>query len=463
MAVRQALVALLAVLAVSVAATEARAQDFEALGRTLTGELASRQFNKVEAQFDARMAEALPVEKLSTVWDQVLGQVGTFKGVTGARLAEQQGYHIVFVTSEFEHATLDVKVVFDSSGHVAGLFFLPNAAAGQAKSGASESPESDWSPPDYAKPSAFHEQQVTVGGGDWQLPGTLSLPSGNGPFPAVVLVQGSGPQDEDETIGPNKPFKDLAWGLASRGIVVLRYVKRTKEYAAQMMQHPASITVQEETIDDAQAAVTVLAGRREVDPHRIFVLGHSLGGTLAPRIASEDPRVAGIIIMAGGTRPLSRVIVDQVKYIASLKGQLTDAEKAQIAAVEQTEREIESPTLKPTAIIEVLGSPTPGSYWLDLRAYHPAQVAAGLKIPILVLQGGRDYQSTLEDFNGWKKALAGNSRVTLKIYPGLYHLFMPSTSPGDGLGTPADYNTPGHVSEPVMADIAQWMQSGKLQ
>src|SRR5574340_499094 len=129
MAVRQALVALLAVLAVSVAATEARAQDFEALGRTLTGELASRQFNKVEAQFDARMAEALPVEKLSTVWDQVLGQVGTFKGVTGARLAEQQGYHIVFVTSEFEHATLDVKVVFDSSGHVAGLFFLPSSSS----------------------------------------------------------------------------------------------------------------------------------------------------------------------------------------------------------------------------------------------------------------------------------------------------------------------------------------------
>lgn len=456
MAARQALAALLALVAVSVVATEARAQDFEALGRTLTAELASRRFNKVEAQFDGRMAEALPVEKLSTVWDQVLGQAGAFKGVSGARLQDYQGYHIVLVTSEFERATLDVKVVFDTSGHVAGLFFLPSSSSQQPG-------ETEWSAPDYAKPSAFHEQPVTVGGGQWQLPGILTIPTGNGPFPAVVLVQGSGPQDEDETIGPNKPFKDLAWGLASRGIVVLRYVKRTKEYAAQMMQHPASITVQEETIDDAQAAVTVLTGRREVDPHRIFVLGHSLGATLAPRIASEDPRVAGIIMMAGGTRPLSRVIVDQVKYIASLKGELSDAEKAQIAAVEQAAREIESPTLRPTAIIEVLGSPTPGSYWLDLRAYHPAQVAAGLKIPILVLQGGRDYQSTLEDFNGWKKALAGNSRVTLKVYPGLYHLFMPSTSPGNGLGTPADYNTPGHVSEPVIADIAQWVQSGKLQ
>lgn len=434
----------------------AQAQDFEALGRTLTAELASRQFDKVEAQFDARMAEALPLEKLSNVWDQLLGQAGAFQRITDTRLAEQQGYHIVFVTSEFEHAILDVKVVLDSSGHIAGLFFVPNSWGENVG-------KSEWSTPDYAKPSAFHEQQVTVGGGQWQLPGILTIPTGNGPFPAVVLVQGSGPQDEDESIGPNKPFKDLAWGLANRGIVVLRYVKRTKEYAAQMMQNPASITVQEETIDDAQAAVTVLAARREVDPHRIAVLGHSLGGTLAPRIASEDPRVAGIIMMAGGTRPLSRVIVDQVKYIASLKGQLTDAEKAQIAAVEQAAREIESPTLKPTAIIEVLGSPTPGAYWLDLRAYHPAHVAAGLKIPILVLQGARDYQSTLEDFNGWKKGLAGDPHAALKIYPGLYHLFMTSTTPGNGPGTPADYETPGHVSAQVVADIAQWMLSGKIQ
>lgn len=455
---------LLALLIPALTRAQAPAQDFEALGKTLTVELSSRQFDKVEAQFDARMAEALPREKLSTVWDQVLGQSGAFQRITGTRLTEQQGYHIVFVTSEFEHATLDVKVVLDSSGHVAGLFFLPRSSSGQSKSsGPSEPPESTWSAPVYAKPSAFHEQQVTVGGGQWQLPGILTTPTGAGPFPAIALVHGSGPQDEDETIGPNKPFKDLAWGLASRGIVVLRYVKRTKEYAAQMIQNPASITVQEETIDDAQAAVTVLAARREVDPHRIFVLGHSLGGTLAPRIASEDPRVAGIILMAGGTRPLSRVIVDQIKYIASLKGQLTDAEKAQIAAVEQAAREIESPTLKPTAIIEVLGSPTPGSYWLDLRAYHPAQVAAGLKIPILVLQGERDYQSTLEDFNGWKKALAGNPHVAFRLYPGLYHLFMPSTSPGNGPGTPADYNTPGHVSEQFIADIAQWIQSGKLQ
>jgi uncharacterized protein len=282
-------------------------------------------------------------------------------------------------------------------------------------------------------------------------------------LPAVVLVHGSGPQDEDETIGPNKPFKDLAWGLASRGIVVLRYVKRTKQYAVQMMQNPASITVQEETVDDALAAATLLAGRRQVDPHRIYVLGHSLGGTLAPRIASEDPRVAGIIIMAGGTRPLSRVIVDQVKYIASLKGQLTDAEKSQLAAVEQAAREIESPTLKPNAVIDVLGSPTPGSYWLDLRAYHPAQVAAGLKIPILALQGARDYQSSAEDFQGWKKALAGNPRATFKLYPGLYHLFMPSTTPGNGPGTPADYNTPGHVSEQVIGDISDWILAKKTQ
>jgi fermentation-respiration switch protein FrsA (DUF1100 family) len=104
-----------------------------------------------------------------------------------------------------------------------------------------------------------------------------------------------------------------------------------------------------------------------------------------------------------------------------------------------------------------MGSVIPGSYFLDLRSYHPAEVAARLKIPMLILRGERDYQVTAEDTDGWKKALAGKANVSFTTYPGLYHLFMPSTSPGTGLGTPADYQKPGHVTPPVIDDIAVWI------
>jgi hypothetical protein len=201
----------------------------------------------------------------------------------------------------------------------------------------------------------------------------------------------------------------------------------------------------------------LLAKRPEVDPRRIFVLGHSLGGMLAPRIAQGDAQVAGLVILAGTTRPLEQVIVEQVKYISGLDGKISPEAQKQIDAAEQSAKEIESPTLAADTKLNILGATVYGSYFLDLRGYHPAELAAQLKIPMLILRGERDYQVTSEDFDGWKKALAGKPEVTLKVYPGLFHLFMPSSSPGTGLGTPADYQKPGHVAEAVIGDITSWV------
>jgi dienelactone hydrolase len=113
----------------------------------------------------------------------------------------------------------------------------------------------------------------------------------------VALVHGSGPNDRDETVGGTKVFKDLAEGLASRGIVVLRYEKRTKQYGARMANMPR-YTVQDEAVDDAAKAAAMLQTQPQVDPRRVFVLGHSLGGYIAPRIAEEEGKLAGLILLA---------------------------------------------------------------------------------------------------------------------------------------------------------------------
>jgi hypothetical protein len=421
------------------------ASDLDSVAKNLTHQLAARQFDAIVTHFDETMTSAMPAAKLAEFWDGLTGQVGAFQPIAGTRIQAVQGYQVVLVTSKFEKATLNVKWVFDSKVRVAGFFVLP------------AEPEAPWTPPDYAKPASFHEQQITVGSAPWQLPGTLTLPNGKAPFPAVVLVQGSGPHDQDETIGPNKPFKDLAWGLASRNIAAVRYNKRTLQYGKEMQAQGAGLTVKEETVDDARLAAAVLAQQPEIDSRRIFVLGHSLGGMLAPRIAQGDAQVAGLVILAGTTRPLEQVIVAQLKYLASLDGKITPEAQKQIGAAEESAKEIESPTLAADAKLNVLGTTIYGSYYLDLRSYHPAEAAAELKIPILILRGERDYQVTSEDFDGWKKALAGKPEVTFRVYPGLFHLFMPSSSPGTGLGTPADYQKPGHVVEPVIEDIANWI------
>jgi dienelactone hydrolase len=278
----------------------------------------------------------------------------------------------------------------------------------------------------------------------------------------LVLVQGSGPHDEDETIGPNKPFKDLAWGLASRGIAVLRYVKRTKQYGIKSSDDPHALTVNDEVIDDARAAINLARNQPSIDRKRLYLLGHSLGGYLAPRIAEGNSQIAGLIIMAGSTRPMEQSVVDQMRYLAAEGNLPADQANAEIANAEKDAKVIESPTLAKGQTVELAGAQIPASYFLNLRGYDPAAVAAKFGVPILILEGGRDYQVTRVDYEGWRQALAGHSNVTFKFYPGLMHLFMMSSAPGTGPGTPQDYAKPGHVDPQVIQDIASWIEnSGK--
>jgi dienelactone hydrolase len=409
--------------------------------RTVIAELASHDFAKVEARFDDRMRAALPQEKLDAVWTSLEAQVGKFQQVRGV-VVSGGPMRTVTLVCHFEHADLDALVTFDQSGRLAGLFFRPSETAA-------------WKPPAYAQPENFVEAPVTVTTGQWHLPSTLTLPKGTGPFPAVILVHGSGPQDADETMGPNKPFKDLAWGLANRGIAVLRYTKRTKEYGPASLANSDTFTVNDETVDDARSAVALAAHWPQIDPHRIFVLGHSLGAIVAPRIAAGDPSVAGIILMAGAVTPIERLALDQIRTIDARDDVPPATRQKQIAAIETAVKEIENPALKPGTTINFLGSPTPSSYWLDLRNYHPARAAAELRIPMLFLQGERDYQVPPGEMALWKKALAGHENVTFELFPALNHLFEAGTGPS----TPSEYMKPGHVDEKVVEAIAAWVQS----
>lgn len=416
----------------------------EAVARAFLAELASGQFDKAAARFNEQVAAALPPARLAGAWNQLTAQFGAFHEVNEATRSEAQGQTVITLTCRFESGMIAARIPVDAQGRISGLWFGPvqNAAP--------------WSPPDWIKTDAFEERPVTVGNAPWQLPGVLTLPKGAGPFPAVVLVHGSGPNDEDETIGGSKVFKDLAWGLATRGIAVLRYQKRSLKYGRGMAADPRA-TVREEVVQDAQSAVDLLASRPEIDKAHIFVLGHSLGGMLGPRIAQGSGHVAGLIVMAGNARPLEDLIVEQVRYLANLDGQVSEAEQKGIEAVDRAAAQIRSPDLKPDDTVMVLGAKMTGAYWLDLRGYRPAEAAAAQKLPVFVLRGERDYQVGMADFELWKKALAGRADARLKMYPGLNHLFVAGTGPG----SPAEYARPGHVAQEVVQDIADWILAQK--
>jgi dienelactone hydrolase len=306
--------------------------------------------------------------------------------------------------------------------------------------------------PAYVTTSAFKESEVTVGSGEWAVPGTIAMPVGTGPFPAVVLVHGSGPNDRDESFGPNKTFKDVALGLATRGIAVLRYDKRTKVHQAKLVNLTA-FTVKDESIDDTLLAIGLLRANPLIDPAKIFVIGHSLGGMLIPRIAAADPKIAGVVVMAGAVRSLEQSILDQLQYLAEADGVVSPEEGKQIEGARQLVGIVAKLTPEDAKSGKDL-SGAPASYWLDLRGYDPPAVAARLPQRVLVLQGARDYQVTVADFERWKTGLATKKNAEFKLYPTLNHLFLPGT----GKSLPTEYSTPGHVPVEVIDDIAAWIK-----
>src|SRR5947209_7348046 len=218
-------------------------------------------WQRLASDFQGKMS----AEQVQKAWQGIIAQCGPFKEQIGTHILQIKQIEMVIVTCAFAHASVDVNVAFNSTGEIVGVSATPTGYLEQQINATYE-------PPAYVQSALFHEQEVQIGQGEWVLPGTLSLPVGDGPFPAVVLVHGSGPQDRDEAIGPNKPFRDLAWGLASQGIAVLRYDKRTKVYPEKMRDLVSTITVKQEEIDDALDAVSLLRDISEVNSQRIFVL-----------------------------------------------------------------------------------------------------------------------------------------------------------------------------------------------
>ena len=220
------------------------------------------------------------------------------------------------------------------------------------------------------------------------LPGTLTLPAGHGPFPAVLLIAGSGPSDRDETIGPNKPLRDLAHGLVAAGIASLRYDRRTLVFptrVAAALKAGKDFTIDDEVTDDALAALKLLARQPGIDPQRMFVLGHSLGALMAPRLGQRYPGLAGLVLLAAPVSFNLDSAIRQIRYIGQQQGISTAEITAQLAPLIQARAALARVDAAHPSGARLYFH-APASYWLGLRDYNAVRVAEHLSVPMLVLQ-----------------------------------------------------------------------------
>ncbi|HET8844084.1 MAG TPA: alpha/beta fold hydrolase [Ktedonobacteraceae bacterium] len=398
------------------------------------------RFIDIERLFAPPLRAVVSAETVRGAWEVEVGKRGPVAKIEEAKIEQaKDGLIRVSVPVTCERGGFTVIMSVDGKGQLHGLRLAVSAEA------------TIWTPPSYANPKKFDEQNVMVGSGSLAVPGRLSLPRGQGPWPGVVLLSGLGPFDRDETSGLNKPLKDLAWGLASRGVAVLRFDQVTYTHSQQVAD-TRDFTMTDEYVPPAVAAVHILQQQPTVDPARIFILGHSMGGKVAPRVAAAEPSIAGLVIMAGDTQPMQQSAIRVVRYLAQLyPGPASDT------TVEMMTRQaalVESPDLSPSTPARELPFGLSGSYWLDLRSYDPVSTAVAINKPMLILQGGRDYQVTLEDdLPGWKAGLGHRSDVTIRVYAADNHLFFSGT----GRSTPAEYEPAQHIDPAVIADIVEWL------
>ncbi len=386
---------------------------------------------------------------LSALMEQAITESGGFSGlaqqltvlgkageISPAYEGKTAGMKTFRVPCRFELAERDLVLIPDDEGALSGLVIELYTGPEQAESTG-------------IKNYSEMELPLPVEKLNGELPGTLTMPEGEGPFPAVVLVHGSGPSDRDESIGMLKPFLDIAEDLAGKGIAVYRFDKRTLVYGREMAADRRT-TLMDESVLDAVRAVQMLAGQEKIDPDRIFVLGHSLGGTAIPAIdlelQSKSVHARGYILMAPGARRLDAMIRDQYDFLAAL---MPEAESEREAVIAELDRLDNPDALKEEDFI----AGAYAEYWKWLMGYDAVSRAADIAAPCLLLQGEEDYQVTMEDYQLFRNATEGMDNWIYKSYPGLVHTF----TEGKKAEGPAAYTRNGHVSGNVTADIAEFI------
>ena len=308
----------------------------------------------------------------------------------------------------------------------------------------------------------FISEPIVVGKDTkYPLKGLLTLPADfSKPVPAVVFVHGSGSSNMDEKVGKLTPFKDLAEGLAGHGVASIRYDKRSFAHGLKLvMNKNITITVKEETIEDAILATDLLRKDPRIDSENIYIIGHSMGAMLAPRIDVEGGDYKGLILMAGSPRKLEEIMRDQNQdVIRSTKGMVQKIVQKQMdkfSAIFDGLYELSDDEAKQKKI----GNGVTAYYFKEMGEHDAASYLAPMEKPILIMQGDKDFQATVDrDYHAYEQLLSGKSNVTFHLYEGLNHAFVPSVY-GDIMKAKQEYSKEQHIGDPVIADIAKWIQN----
>jgi len=399
--------------------------------------MSKHQYSKVYRCFDDNMKSKVPVQQLKELWEQMESVSGKLVSVDEITIKPLEGGSKQTAVLTFERAALNMQLVENEKVKLAGLFLS----------------QLGYQQPAYANGLGIGKKYINFVSDTYTLSGELVIPLSCNNCPVVILVHGSGPNDKDETIGPNKVFYDLSMGLASKGVATFRYDKRSNLYPETL---EGQFDLYDETINDAIEALYTIKKDTALHFGKHVMLGHSLGAFSMPLIAdSLGDQLDGAILFSANARRLEDLIEYQMEYLTAWDGEITKEEADLIKINTNKAANIRIGNYTTETAADSLLAYWPGKFWKGIETYNPVdQVRHNSTTPFYILQGERDYQITMTDFDIWKKAVGDQSNVSMKNYIGLSHLFTPSTSSKSG---PNDYFIPNNVDYQVIGDIAQWV------
>jgi hypothetical protein len=398
--------------------------------------LAKHKYKKLHRCFSKEMKANVSTSQLQEIWESIEGASGNYIDISQVEKKEHSDFIQQTGLVNFENGTYKLKLAVDREDRISGLFIS----------------QLGYQVPSYSKDLVTGKKYISFQSHSFNLSGELMLPINCNKCPLVILVHGSGALDKDETIGPNKVFYDLALGLASKGIATFRYHKRFSTYP-ELMEEPFDLY--DETIEDAISAYHTLMSDTSLYFGNVIMLGHSLGAYAMPLIADSLRNLDGAILFSANARRLEDLIMYQMAYLTEFDGTIDDEEKELIEQNKKGFDNIKNRTYTDTTSAEELLAYWPGLFWKGIEKYNPVeQVANDSNTNYLILQGEKDYQITMVDFNLWQKGLVEHPNAELKSFENLTHLFTPTKSKKPG---PSDYFMPGNVSIDVIETIANWV------
>ena len=400
--------------------------------------LAKHKYNKVFRCFDENMKSKVSKEQLSTLWEQLESTVGQYKEVKNVKTTsldegiKQKGL------LQFEAGALEVALSTNGEGKISGLFIS----------------QLGYEAPEYAKNLGTGKKYTNFESHGYNIPGELVIPLECNECPLVVLVHGSGPNDKDETIGPNKVFYDLAMGLASKGVATYRYDKRSKIYPETLK---GQFDLYDETINDAVSALLHIQKDTFLHFGKYVMLGHSLGAYAMPLIAdSLGDLINGAILFSGNSSRLEDLIDYQMEYLTSFDGEISKTEAKIIKENTERAQNIRTNNYTDSTSSELLLGYWPGKFWKGIDNYSPVSTLSTNKnMPFFIMQGEMDYQIPMSEYKIWQDVVGTQPNVTMRSYPGLSHLFTPTKAEKP---SPQDYFSPNNVDFQVIWDMSDWIK-----